>query len=109
MASQPQQGLEAGLIRQYVQAAQGDSTDNIGGAYKVGPKKAQDVFFTLLALGVDEQELWEALVEVYAGTIEKYGVDTYLGLTAEEAALENMRLVYLRRTEGEIWVPPSER
>jgi hypothetical protein len=96
-----------GLLRLYVQAAQGDATDNIGGAYKVGPKKAQAVFFPLK--GTNELVLWEALVEVYDETIEKYGVDTYFGLTAEEAALENMRLVYLRRTEGEIWVPPSER
>lgn len=96
-----------GMLRLYVQAAQGDTTDNIAGAYKVGPKAAKDAFF-----GMDAQvegDLWSKLVEVYQGTIEKYGSDPYRGLDAEEAALENMRLVYLRRQENELWLPPHQR
>jgi hypothetical protein len=28
-------------------------------------------------------------------------------MTPEDAAIENMRLVYLRREPGEIWMPPE--
>lgn len=96
-----------GLWRLYVQAATGDSTDNIGGAYKVGPAGARKVFDKLRK--APEEDLWKALVSIYEGTIEKYGEDLYGELTAEEAALENMRLVYLCRDYNETWLPPGER
>jgi 5'-3' exonuclease len=88
-----------GRYRLYVQAAQGDAVDNIKGAYKVGPKAAQAAFATLK--GADDPEYLERLIAVYEETVEKYGEDIYNGLSAREAALENLELVYLLRTETE--------
>jgi hypothetical protein len=93
-----------GEMRLYVQAAQGDSVDNIKGAFKVGPKAARAAF----SPDTPEEDKWTTLVQLYQTSIEKHG-NKYNGLTAEEAALENMRLVYLRRKPGELWLPPSER
>ncbi len=53
--------------------------------------------------------MWAAVLNAYDESIEKYGEDNYGGLTAGAAAIENMRLVYLRRKDGELWVPPNER
>lgn len=91
-----------GLERQYVQCIQGDPVDNIGGAYKFGPKKSREVITSKMT----ERELWDATVLAYKFTVAKYG-DVYRGLLAEEAALENMRLVYLRRHVGDMWTPPE--
>ena len=92
-----------GLERLYVQAIQGDSVDNIAGCYKAGPKAAR----AAITSGMTEREMWNITVGMYDASIEKADVRLYNGLTGEEAALENMRLVYLRRIEGELWTPPK--
>lgn len=91
-----------GLLRLYIQAAQGDAVDNIAGAYKVGPKAAQKAF----AEPMNETEMWLTLYGLYDDSIIKHG-NQYNELSAEEAALENMRLVYLRRERDELWKPPG--
>ena len=94
-----------GMYRLFEQAAMGDAVDNIAGAYKVGAKAAGKVYRDCT---MDEHQCWDALVDIYQQTIDKHG-NKYGGLTAEEAALENMRLVYLRRHENEKWVAPGHR
>ena len=89
----------------YRQALTGDSTDNIAGALNVGEKKARE----LLTPDMTEEQKWRVIVGVYESTLDQYGGDIYGGLTGREAALENMRLVYLRRKPGELWVPPDRR
>lgn len=94
-----------GLERLYVQAIQGDPVDNIGGAYKYGAKKAR----AAITSEMNEREMWEATVACYAASIEDHG-DKYGGLTAPQAAMENMRLVYLRRERDDmyqLWTPPG--
>lgn len=86
----------------YRQAASGDAVDNIGGAYKVGPAAAKKA----ITADMEPRQMWDTLVGVYENSIVKHG-DHYNGLDAEAAALENMRLVYLRREPGEIWTPPE--
>lgn len=95
---------DEGELRLYVQAAMGDAVDNIAGAYKVGQTAARKAF----TLDMTEGEKWHVLVGLYQDSIDKHG-DKYGGLTAEKAALENMRLVYLRRERGELWLPPGQR
>ena len=51
--------------------------------------------------------MWANTIEAYEQSIEKHGDDIYGGLSGEDAAIENMRLVYLRREYGETWQPPS--
>ncbi len=97
-------GEREALERQYVQCLTGDSVDNIGGCFKVGPHKATSL---ICALNLTEAELWDIVVQQYGDSIVKYGAEHYNGLEADKAALENMRLIYLRRTPGEIWTPPE--
>lgn len=75
----------------YTQILTGDSADNIKGLWKVGPVKAS----LILDGAVKEDELWGRVVKAYDGD--------------EERVVENARLLWLRRKEGEIWLPPTER
>jgi hypothetical protein len=60
------------------------------GLYKVGPVKANKIL-----QGCDtEEELWDAVLKAYDGDIER--------------VVENARLLWLRRKEGEIWEPPTD-
>jgi len=75
----------------YKQILTGDAADNIKGLYRVGPKKADKI----LGDAATEDDLWECVVKAYDGDIERI--------------LENARLLWLRRYEGEIWEPPHQR
>lgn len=79
---------EEGLLNFYMQFLTGDRIDNIIGVKGIGPVKAKKI---LSGLSQVPSKLWQAVVE-------------HLG---EERALENGRLLYLRRKEGEIWNPPT--
>ena len=74
----------------YKQILTGDRADNIVGIYKVGPVKADKI----LEGCNTEEELWEAVLNAYDGDIER--------------VVENARLLWLRRKEGEIWEPPTD-
>ncbi len=66
----------------------GDRIDNIVGVKGIGPVKANKLL--TLAEG-DEEQMFSICVE-------------HLGY---DRAVENGRLLYLRRQENEIWNPPS--
>lgn len=80
-----------GLHWFYKQILMGDAADNIKGLHRVGPVKAED----MLVHCSNEKELYQTVVHKYDGD--------------EERVLENARLLWLRRTEGEIWEPPHHR
>lgn len=73
----------------YKQILMGDSADNIIGLYKVGPVKAEK----MLKNCATEIDMYNVCVEAYE---------------SEERVLENARLLWLRRFEGQIWEPPNE-
>jgi len=75
----------------YTQILTGDAADNIKGLHRVGPKKAA----ILLEQVESEEDLWDCVVKAYDGD--------------EDRVIENARLLWLRRTEGEIWLPPRVR
>jgi 5'-3' exonuclease len=79
---------EGGLKFFYTQILTGDRADNIVGLHGIGPKKAEK----LLQDCHTEEDLWDAVVKAYEGD--------------KERVLENARLLWLRRYEGEIWCPP---
>ena len=79
---------EDGLRFFYSQILTGDSADNIKGIFRVGPVKAAK----MLANAKTEREL-------YAVCVEAMGA---------ERVLENGRLLWLRREEGQLWEPPVE-
>ena len=83
-------GVEDGNKFFYTQILTGDSADNIKGIRRVGPVKAGKILEGLTT----EQELYEACVKAYDGDTER--------------VLENARLLWLRRYEGELWNAPVQ-
>ena len=81
---------EEGMYKFYKQILTGDTADNIIGLKGVGPIKADK----LLEECEGELALYQACVEAYDGN--------------EERVLENARLLWLRRYEGQMWEPPKE-
>ena len=75
----------------YTQILTGDRADNIVGLWRVGPAKAAKI----LEGAETEVDLWDRVVEAYDGN--------------EERVIENARLLWLRREEGEIWQPPKQK
>ena len=73
----------------YKQILTGDAADNIKGIFKVGPVKADKILEGI----TEEKELYEAVVKAYDGN--------------KERVLENARLLWLRREEGQMWQPPE--
>lgn len=79
---------EQGLLNFYMQFLVGDRIDNIMGVKGIGPKKAYK-----LLNGLSEKEMFDTCVE-QLGSVER--------------AVENGKLLYLQRQQGEQWEPPSE-
>jgi len=73
----------------YEQILTGDRVDNIIGIYGIGPVKARKH----LADCESEVSMYNKCVELYEN---------------EARVVENARLLYLQRTEGEIWTAPEE-
>jgi len=78
-----------GLKFFYTQILTGDRADNIVGLYGIGPAKAN----VLLGDCETEQDLYEACLRAYGGE--------------EDRVIENARLLWLRRYEGQVWEPPK--
>lgn len=83
-----------GLVNFYKQVLTGDKDDNIKGLYKVGPKTAEK----LLGSCQNEADLYETCVKEYG----ERDLD-------EDRVIENARLLWLRREEGQVWQPPTKR
>lgn len=79
-----------GLHFFYKQILTGDRADNIMGLFRVGPVKAEK----MLQDCKSERDLWDTVVKAYDGDTER--------------VIENARLLWLRRKEGELWCPPTE-
>ena len=80
-----------GLEFFYGQILTGDTADNVFGLKGIGPVKSKK----MLAGATTEQDLYDKCLEAYNGNAEK--------------VTENARLLWLRRKEGQTWLPPSER
>lgn len=81
---------QEGLKFFYTQILTGDRADNIPGLYGIGPKKAERLLYGCKT----EEDLYLACLSAYRNA-------------AEERVIENARLLWLRRTEGELWEPPK--
>lgn len=79
-----------GLRFLYKQILMGDSADNIIGITGIGPVKANK----LLEECTTEEEMYNVCVELHG---------------SEDRVIENARLLYLRRKENELWLPPNQR
>jgi 5'-3' exonuclease len=83
----------------YGQLITGDSTDNIGGLPGKGPKFAEK-------MKQDWREVGASVRSMYANVLELYR--TEYGQFAEEALLENARLLWIRREPDQMWTPPED-
>jgi 5'-3' exonuclease len=79
-----------GLFFFYEQILTGDTADNIHGLYGIGPAKAKKI----LLGATTERELFDRCVAKYDGDVDK--------------VIQNGRLLWLRRWEGQLWSPPEE-
>lgn len=79
----------SGLVFFYTQILTGDRVDNIHGLPGIGPKKGEGI----LKGASTEKELFNAVLEAYDGDYER--------------VIENARLLWLRRFNGQIWEPPK--
>ena len=86
---------EEGIWWFYRQCLTGDTTDNIPGIDGIGPVRAARL---LPDVGADEGSLYRAVLEKYA---EAYGD------TAEQRLLEVGRLLWIRKSPGQWWSPPT--
>lgn len=77
---------EEGLFFFYCQILMGDRIDNIIGINGIGEKKSAKILE-----GMTEQEMYDKCVELHE---------------SEERVIENARLLWLRREEGQLWNPP---
>lgn len=77
----------------YYQTIVGDNSDNIPGAYRIGPKKATQ----FINESMSELQLWQGVLEAYR-----------IAGNSEREALRNMRLVNMHQLLGEsivLWDP----
>ncbi len=80
------------------QVIMGDMTDNIQGAYKVGEAKAE-------AYLAEEHSPWDAVMEAYHWSMERYPDRYPEGMSTYAVALENARLVKMLEYRGQLWTP----
>ena len=73
----------------YTQILTGDAIDNIIGLKGIGPVKGG----RMLDGCVTEVEMFKACVDAYDGNVDR--------------VIENARLLWLRREEGQLWEPPE--
>ena len=73
----------------YTQVLTGDAIDNIIGLKGIGPIKGGRMLDGCLT----EAEMFKACVDAYDGNVDR--------------VVENARLLWLRREEGQIWEPPE--
>lgn len=82
----------------YHQLLTGDVTDNILGVPGIGPAKAKKI----LSPCTSEKDMYVTVWNVYRDAypdVEDAEID--------KIVLENARLLWIRRAEGEMWCPPS--
>lgn len=103
----------------YVQALSGDSGDNIGGCFRVGPAGAEKLVDQWIEdfpgetddLTALESWLWDRVVTAYADSKDRETAKLkceYKDMDPAQVALENARLVKMQEYEGQLWTPVGE-
>jgi hypothetical protein len=87
------------------QVLSGDSTDNIGGVWKLGAKGAKAKVDEWYAKETSPQGIWDQVVLTYRASQAKPACP-YADKDPCAVALENARLLYLQQKPDELWQPP---
>lgn len=87
------------------QVLSGDSTDNIGGVWKMGAKGAKEIVDEWYVAGETPAEIWQSVLTEYRSSQTKKACP-YADKDHELVALENARLLYLQQKPDELWNPP---
>ncbi len=85
---------EEGLKRFWTQMIVGDVADNVFGVYGLGPKKTEKLFESI------EGDTFDELNQAYYNLVKTLYND-------EERLHSNAKLLWILRSEGAIWQPPS--
>jgi 5'-3' exonuclease len=89
---------EEGMFSFYIQLLMGDSTDNVSGCPGIGPKKAEKALRPFIG---DEEGMYRAVVDKYTEAYPQLAEEEI-----EDIIITTGRLVWIRRKEGELWLPP---
>jgi 5'-3' exonuclease len=73
-----------------MQILMGDKADNIIGINGIGMVRAENMLIECTS----EQEMFDVCVKAYDDSVDR--------------VIENARLLWLRREEGQIWEPPKQ-
>jgi len=90
----------------YTQLLTGDPTDNIGGCYKVGKKRAAELISTIKTESASEfaKQAYLICLEEYRASILHKNCP-YKTYHPKSALLENARLLWMQQHPGQLWVP----
>ncbi len=90
------------LVYFYRQVITGDTVDAIVGCWKSGAAVAE----TSITEDMTEYAMYSRCLELYRASLSKTGC-LYAHMSAEDALLENARLLHLLRHHGDVWTPPT--
>lgn len=97
---------EEGRHQLWTQILAGDSGDNVPGCWKIGPDKAAEYVQGWIDAGLDDGDLWAAVLVAYHESKVKKGCP-YVNKDTLSVALETAQLVYMQQRPGELWQPPG--
>lgn len=87
----------------YLQILTGDRVDNIEGLNGIGPAKGSKILKDCTTV----EELYDAVLKAYQKYYHEEGLSLKDSVSkACDRVLENGRLLYLQRKEGDVWQPP---
>lgn len=86
----------------WLQVLTGDSSDNVGGVWRMGDAKAAEW------LDSYDGDPWDAILVAYYDSQSKRGCP-YKLMPFRDAAVENAQLVYLQQAPDELWLPGGNR
>jgi DNA polymerase-1 len=93
----------AGWHSFYLQILTGDRVDNIEGLKGIGPAKGAKILQDCTTV----EELYDVVLKTYQKHYHEDGLSLKDSVSkACDRVLENGRLLYLQRKEGDVWQPP---
>lgn len=90
----------------WIQALQGDVTDNIPGCWRVGDERAAKIVDDWLSNYSSDKEMFVALIAEYEKS-KKFSTCPYRNRPSVDVALETAQLVWMQDEPCTLWAPPG--